>query len=146
MYMLYMRLMVDEIYTKIGDIIVSLNPEDKELSGRLFSEEMIFKYRDENALNPLSPHIYQIMKTAYAGVNDESLSEHRRNQSLLISGESGAGKTFSARKSLEFLAKIAASEYDVQVISKVWRSSHSGRIRVGLSTLVLLFPHCLIGL
>merc|ERR1712062_673062 len=111
MYMLYMRLMVDEIYTKIGDIIVSLNPEDKELSNKLFCEDMIFRYRDENVLNPLSPHIYQIMKRAYEGVKDDTLSKDRRNQSLLISGESGAGKTFSARKCLEFLATIAASKH-----------------------------------
>ena len=115
--MLYMRLMVDEIYTKIGDIVVSLNPEDKELSTRLFSKDLISRYRDENVLNPLSPHIYQIMKRAYENVKDETLAANRRNQSLLISGESGAGKTFSARKCLEFLATIAESEHDVQVDS-----------------------------
>ena len=116
MYMLYMRLMVGEIYTKIGDIIVSLNPEDKELSNIMFCEDMILRYRDENGLKPFPPHIYQIMNRAYENVKDESLAANRRNQSLLISGESGAGKTFSARKCLEFLATVAPSEHNVQVM------------------------------
>ncbi|KAK3736337.1 hypothetical protein QZH41_020810 [Actinostola sp. cb2023] len=74
----------DFIYTYIGTVVVSVNPY-KNLP--FYTSEVIEKYRGEN-LYELPPHLYAISDEAY-----RSMKEERRDQCILISGESGAGKT-----------------------------------------------------
>ncbi|XP_031569195.1 unconventional myosin-Ic-like isoform X2 [Actinia tenebrosa] len=94
----------DLIYTYIGTVVVSVNPY-QDLS--LYTPEMIEKYRGEN-LYELPPHIYAISDEAY-----RSMKEERRDQCILISGESGAGKTEASKRILEYLAAISTSSSEV---------------------------------
>lgn len=95
------------IYTYIGTVVVSVNPY-KNLP--IYSQDVIEKYRGEN-LYELPPHIYAISDSAY-----RSMKEERIDQCVLISGESGAGKTEASKKILEYLAAISTSSDDVERI------------------------------
>lgn len=87
------------IYTYIGNVLVSVNPY-KELG--IYGDAYIEKYNNFN-LYELPPHIFAIADSAYKLMREEC-----RNQCILISGESGAGKTEASKKVLMYLA--AASQ------------------------------------
>ncbi|KAK2574356.1 Unconventional myosin IC [Acropora cervicornis] len=101
------RYQSDLIYTYIGTVVVSVNPY-KNLP--IYSQDVIDKYRGEN-LYELPPHIYAISDTAY-----RSMKEERVDQCVLISGESGSGKTEASKKILEYLAAISTHSVDVKRI------------------------------
>ncbi|XP_048583002.1 unconventional myosin-Ic-like isoform X2 [Nematostella vectensis] len=92
------------IYTYIGTVVVSINPY-KNLP--IYSKAVIEKYRGEN-LYELPPHIYAISDEAY-----RSMREECTDQCMLISGESGAGKTEASKRILEYLAAISTSSTEV---------------------------------
>lgn len=88
------------IYTYIGPVVVSVNPY-KDLD--LYTPEVVEEYQNVNFYE-LPPHIFAIADTAF-----HSMREERRDQCILISGESGAGKTEASKKLLQYLA--AASHH-----------------------------------
>jgi myosin-1 len=73
-----------EFYTYIGKVVVSINPYQRLT---IYSSEYIEKYRSRNMFE-LPPHIYAIADDAY-----RSMRDRRTDQCIIISGESGAGKT-----------------------------------------------------
>ena len=75
------------IYTKLADILIALNPY--QWLDKLYNEEVLQAYaRMAPQGLDMPPHIFQVADRAYRG-----LVEERRNQAIVISGESGAGKT-----------------------------------------------------
>jgi myosin heavy subunit len=56
------------------------------------------------ALREQPPHIYAIAEVAY-----RAMVRTRRNQSIIVSGDSGAGKTEANKLMLEYLASIASA-------------------------------------
>lgn len=94
-----------EIYTNVGNILISLNPY-KRLP--LYTPSIIDDYRRET-VRELPPHVFQIANNAYCGV-----LEKRAGQSIVISGESGAGKTECTKQCLQFLAEVAGSESSLE--------------------------------
>lgn len=89
------------IYTDVGRIVVALNPFERRPD--LYNEQLMAQYHRAEAPYTLPPHIYQVASGAYKGVSDDS-----RNQSTLITGESGAGKTESTKILLRFFAYLGA--------------------------------------
>ena len=89
---LYMRYHDNIIFTSIGPTLLVMNPY-KELH-ELFNETMMKEYRRKTE----TPHIYQIAYLAYA-----QLLENSKNQAIVISGESGAGKTETTKHAMKFL-------------------------------------------
>ena len=65
--------------------------------------KMVFMYRGKKR-NEVPPHLYSIADNAYA-----SMIRDRENQSMLITGESGAGKTENTKKVIQYFAYVAAS-------------------------------------
>lgn len=94
---LYQRFMRGQIYTYIGDILLAMNPFQKL---PIYSEEVSQRYRNRAKLdNP--PHIFAVADAAY-----HSMLHQKRNQCIVISGESGAGKTESANLLLRQLVAL----------------------------------------
>lgn len=88
--------------TYSGLFLVAINPYQ---SLQLYTDSIVQSYRgkrrDENP-----PHIFSIAERAWVNMGDE-----RENQSILITGESGAGKTESTKKVIQYLAAIATDTH-----------------------------------
>ncbi|XP_030591339.1 myosin-9 isoform X1 [Archocentrus centrarchus] len=88
------------IYTYSGLFCVVINPY-KNLP--IYSEEIVEMYKGKKR-HEMPPHIYAITDTAY-----RSMMQDREDQSILCTGESGAGKTENTKKVIQYLAHIASS-------------------------------------
>ncbi|KAL3084116.1 hypothetical protein niasHT_033220 [Heterodera trifolii] len=75
----------------------------------LYSAQMRSLYANANGAT-LPPHIFAIAQSAFEGVSDGT---SRLNQSILITGESGAGKTENTKRIIEYLMDIAESNAKV---------------------------------
>lgn len=102
------------IYTYCGIILVAINPY-AELP--LYGSDMIKAYRG-HSIGELEPHIFAVAEEAYAKLERENCS-----LSIIISGESGAGKTVSAKYAMRYFAVIGGSEGETQIEKKVLASS-----------------------
>lgn len=83
------------IYTYIGNVLISVNPY-KNLP--IYTEEKTKLYF-KKAFFEAPPHVFAIADNAY-----RSLVYEHREQCILISGESGSGKTEASKKVLEYIA------------------------------------------
>ena len=97
-------------YTSVGSILIALNPYQYR---PIYTAGHIKKYRAPGNQR-LPPHVFQVAAAAHT-----ALTLERRNQAILISGESGAGKTEATKHCLTFLAEVAGSEaaVETQVLS-----------------------------
>uniref|UniRef100_UPI0037E92280 unconventional myosin-Ih n=1 Tax=Semicossyphus pulcher TaxID=241346 RepID=UPI0037E92280 len=89
------RFSKDLIYTYIGTLLVSVNPY-KELD--IFTKKQMDLYMGVNFFE-LPPHIYALADNAY-----HTMLTEFNNHFILISGESGAGKTEASKKILQYYA------------------------------------------
>ncbi|CAF4187090.1 unnamed protein product, partial [Rotaria sp. Silwood2] len=87
----------DLIYTYVANILIAINPY-KQLSN-LYSIDAIKRY-NEKSLGIMPPHVYAIGDKAY-----RDMRHVKQSQSIIISGESGAGKTESAKYVLRYLTE-----------------------------------------
>ncbi|XP_029684938.1 unconventional myosin-Ih [Takifugu rubripes] len=89
------RFSKDLIYTYIGTLLVSVNPY-KELD--IYNKKDMELYKGVNFFE-LPPHIYALADNAY-----QTMLAEFNNHFILISGESGAGKTEASKKILQYYA------------------------------------------
>jgi len=94
----------DEIYTNVGSIVVSINPF-KSLP--IYTSAVLSRYTvlDDN----LPPHVFGLACRAYRQMREENA-----DQSFLISGESGAGKTEATKLILQYFSEVAGSATQVE--------------------------------
>ncbi|CAH2053262.1 unnamed protein product [Thlaspi arvense] len=105
LYNLNYRYNQDMIYTKAGPVLVAVNPF-KEVP--LYGNRYIEAYRKRSNE---SPHVYAIADTAIREMIRDEV-----NQSIIISGESGAGKTETAKIAMQYLAALGGGsgiEYEI---------------------------------
>ncbi|XP_053130896.1 unconventional myosin-Ic isoform X1 [Hemicordylus capensis] len=95
------------IYTYIGSVLVSVNPY-KDLE--IYSKQHMGRYRGVSFYE-VSPHLYAIADNAY-----RSLRTERKDQCILISGESGAGKTEATKKILQYYAFTCPASDQVETV------------------------------
>ncbi|XP_028826850.1 myosin-11a isoform X4 [Denticeps clupeoides] len=88
------------IYTYSGLFCVVVNPY-KMLP--IYSEKIIEMYKGKKR-HEVPPHIYSITDNAY-----RNMMQDREDQSILCTGESGAGKTENTKKVIQYLAVVASS-------------------------------------
>ena len=93
------RFVNNNIYTFVGSILVAVNPF-KSLN--IYSQVEIKKAESIVSLGIPYPHVYVTGAIAF-----KQLKENAKNQSVLISGESGAGKTETTKKVLTYLASVS---------------------------------------
>ncbi|XP_044016052.1 myosin-VIIa isoform X1 [Aphidius gifuensis] len=86
------------IYTYTGSILVAVNPYQIL---PIYTAEQIKLYKDRK-IGELPPHIFAIGDNSYAHMN-----RYGQDQCIVISGESGAGKTESTKLILQYLAAIS---------------------------------------
>ncbi|KAM9296215.1 myosin-13-like, partial [Gastrophryne carolinensis] len=87
------------IYTYSGLFCATVNPY-KWLP--VYNPEVVAGYRGKKRVEA-PPHIFSISDNAY-----QSMLTDRENQSVLITGESGAGKTVNTKRVIQYFATIAA--------------------------------------
>ncbi|NP_001418060.1 unconventional myosin-Ic isoform 2 [Danio rerio] len=95
------------IYTYIGSVLVSVNPY-KELE--IYSKQNMERHRGVNFYE-ISPHIFALADNSYRALRTE-----RRDQCILISGESGAGKTEASKKILQYYTHICPTRNNTHTI------------------------------
>lgn len=123
-------------YTRTGDIVIAVNPY--KWFQKLYSEDNRTHYsrtlvweaaaKDYDPRQDLPPHVYETSALAYKG-----LALSGMDQSILVSGESGAGKTETVKICMNHLASVVQQEHavldhdatsqDLKVITKVLDSN-----------------------
>ncbi len=94
-----------QIYTNVGTIIISINPY---CNLGLYTPEVIHDYQ-YRGVKEMPPHVFNTAHDSYKGITDFGTP-----QSIIISGESGAGKTEATKQCLTYLAAIAGSVDNVE--------------------------------
>ncbi|KAG7330718.1 hypothetical protein KOW79_004687 [Hemibagrus wyckioides] len=113
MHNLYLRYHKDFIYTNIGSILAAVNPY-KQIPG-LYDGEAVQLY-SKHQLGELPPHIYALANECY-----RCLWKRADSQCVLISGESGAGKTESTKLLLNFLSVMSQASTGAAVCERTNR-------------------------
>jgi myosin heavy subunit len=97
---LRLRFQSELVYTYVGDIVLSVNPfKNVGCVGKAIRA----RYMASHSQSALPPHIYALVHMAYNQMRSESMS-----QSILISGESGAGKTEAMKVCLAYLGELSS--------------------------------------
>jgi len=100
----------DYVYTYTANVLLAVNPY-KTLP-HLYTQEKMADYRSKN-IGSMPPHPYAIADAGY-----RNLVRERRDQALVISGESGAGKTETAKITMHYLTHVSRTD-----------AAHGGRIQ-----------------
>ncbi|XP_043931136.1 unconventional myosin-Ib isoform X2 [Protopterus annectens] len=99
----------NEIYTYIGSVVVSINPYR---SLPIYTPEKVEEYRNRNFYE-LSPHIYALADEAYRSLRDQD-----KDQCILITGESGAGKTEASKLVMSYVAAVCGKGIEVNQVKE----------------------------
>ncbi|KAG8505333.1 Unconventional myosin-Vc [Galemys pyrenaicus] len=102
------------IYTYSGIILVAMNPY-KQLP--IYGDAIIHAYSGQN-MGDMDPHMFAVAEEAY-----KQMARNNKNQSIIVSGESGAGKTVSARYAMRYFATVSRSSSNTHVEDKVLASN-----------------------
>ncbi|KAM4735379.1 myosin IEb [Anableps anableps] len=104
------RYMDDYIFTYIGPVLISVNPF-KQLP--YFTDREVEMYQGAAQYeNP--PHIYALADNMYRNMMIDS-----ENQCVIISGESGAGKTVAAKYIMSYVSKVSGGGDKVQHVKDI---------------------------
>ncbi|XP_073320920.1 unconventional myosin-Va [Pagrus major] len=102
------------IYTYCGIVLVAINPYE---TLPIYGSDIINAYSGQN-MGDMDPHIFAVAEEAY-----KQMARDERNQSIIVSGESGAGKTVSAKYAMRYFATVSGSASEANVEEKVLASN-----------------------
>uniref|UniRef100_A0A3B4FTR7 Unconventional myosin-IXa-like n=1 Tax=Pundamilia nyererei TaxID=303518 RepID=A0A3B4FTR7_9CICH len=92
------RFRQEKIYTYVGSILIVINPFQFL---PIYNPKYVKMY-DNHTLGKLEPHIYAVADVAY-----HTMLQRRKNQCIVISGESGSGKTQSTNFLIHHLTALS---------------------------------------
>lgn len=107
LYNLKLRHMNSKPYTRTGDIIVAMNPfqwftelytEQKRV---YYSDKLVWEKNDADIRSRIEPHVYETSSMSF-----KDLVYGQQDQSILVSGESGAGKTETVKIMMNHIASV----------------------------------------
>ncbi|XP_036259538.1 unconventional myosin-Vb [Molothrus ater] len=104
----------NHIYTYCGIVLVAINPYEQL---PIYEQDVIYAYSGQN-MGDMDPHIFAVAEEAY-----KQMAREEKNQSIIVSGESGAGKTVSAKYAMRFFATVGGSASETNIETKVLASS-----------------------
>ncbi|XP_063151902.1 unconventional myosin-Vb isoform X2 [Candoia aspera] len=104
----------NHIYTYCGIVLVAINPYEQL---PIYGQDVIYAYSGQN-MGDMDPHIFAVAEEAY-----KQMARDEKNQSIIVSGESGAGKTVSAKYAMRFFASVGGSSSESNIEEKVLASS-----------------------
>ncbi|KAF4377319.1 hypothetical protein G4B88_011154, partial [Cannabis sativa] len=90
------RYELNEIYTYTGNILIAINPFQR--LPHIYDAHMMQQYKGA-PFGELSPHVFAVADVAYRAMINEG-----KSNSILVSGESGAGKTETTKMLMQYLA------------------------------------------
>uniref|UniRef100_A0A8C3Y9A8 Unconventional myosin-Ib n=1 Tax=Catharus ustulatus TaxID=91951 RepID=A0A8C3Y9A8_CATUS len=99
----------NEVYTYIGSVVISINPYR---SLPIYTPEKVEEYRNRNFYE-LSPHIFALSDEAYRSLRDQD-----KDQCILITGESGAGKTEASKLVMSYVAAVCGKGAEVNQVKE----------------------------
>nr|XP_045614507.1 unconventional myosin-Va-like isoform X4 [Procambarus clarkii] len=102
------------IYTYCGIVLVAINPYE-ELP--IYGPDTIGAYRG-HSMGDLDPHIFAVAEEAFT-----QMERDEKDQSIIVSGESGAGKTVSAKYAMRYFASVGGSDSETQIEKKILASN-----------------------
>ncbi|KAM9369032.1 unconventional myosin-Vb-like [Phaethornis superciliosus] len=102
------------IYTYCGIILVAINPYEPL---PIYEEEVIHAYSGRE-MGDMDPHIFALAEEAY-----KQMVRFGKNQSLIISGESGAGKTATAKYAMRYFTTVGGCLGNSSIEEKVLASN-----------------------
>ncbi|XP_029697392.1 unconventional myosin-Va-like [Takifugu rubripes] len=102
------------IYTYCGIVLVAINPYE---SLPVYGVDIINAYHSGDTRD-MDPHIFAVAEEAYKQMDREG-----RNQSIIVSGDSGAGKTISAKYAMRYFATVSCSSRETSVEERVLASN-----------------------
>lgn len=106
-----MRSVQDLVYTNVSDILISVNPYKSipNLYGREMYEDYAYQ-RSNSQIASLPPHLFGVARRVLSGAVGNG--QERQNQAVLISGESGAGKTEATKLILKYLIYMCSKQVE----------------------------------
>ncbi|XP_067864269.1 unconventional myosin-XIX isoform X2 [Heptranchias perlo] len=110
------RYLASVFYTNAGCTLVAINPFQSV--SNLYSPGIMKEYHTASRPQELKPHIFTVAEQAFRNVQSHI---EPVNQSLIVSGESGAGKTWTSRCLMNYFATVAASSTSVKCQENVER-------------------------
>ncbi|OQR81087.1 myosin-like protein [Achlya hypogyna] len=111
---LSIRYRANEVYTYIGPVLIAVNPYKtlKKDGLSLYDEHWIDEFSGRE-MHENDPHPFAIAESAYS-----HLMRFQTNQCLLITGESGSGKTETSKHVLQYIANISTKARTRQAVNQ----------------------------
>ena len=125
LYNLKRRHILGKPYTRTGDIVIAVNPFQwftdlyTENKRTYYSNKLVWEATEKDPRDGLEPHVYEVSSLAYKG-----LAFRSQDQSILVSGESGAGKTETVKIAMNHMASVQRGPQKIDLLRGDTASAH----------------------